>query len=91
MTDQKLAGLEKLAALGAHTAFSLQILFRPFRQKVIQPCGKSHIKGIAFSPKLIVVDGFKIAPTKFGETDMRERKENSKADLRTLSKKEFWE
>lgn len=48
------------------------------------------MKGIAFSPKLVVVDSFKIEPTKFGEIGMRERKQNYKVDSRTISKKEFW-
>ena len=53
-------------------AFAPQILLRLFRKKN-QPCGKGSIKGIAFLLQL-VVDGLKIAPIKFRETSMRERK-----------------
>lgn len=60
-----------------------------FRKKITQPYGKGQTKDIDFSPKLIVVDGFKIALTKVGEKGMGERKQNWKASLRTISKKEF--
>ena len=87
MTDQKVAGLEKSAALGVHREL-LPRYCLDFSEKKKQPCGKGPIKGIAF-PRQLVVDGFKIAPIKFGETGMRERKQNCKTDLRTMSGKEF--
>lgn len=42
--------------------FSLQILLRlQEKKKITRPYGKGQTKGIDFSPKLVVVDGFKIA------------------------------
>lgn len=55
--------------------FSLQILLR-LQKKIIYPCGKGQTKSIDFSPKLIVVDNFKIALTTFRYTGMGERMQN---------------
>ena len=71
MTDQKVAGLEKSTVLGAQK-YLLPNTINTF-QKKNQPCGTSSVKCIAFLLQL-VVNGFKIAPIKFRETSMRERK-----------------
>lgn len=53
MTDQKVAGLEKLAALGTHTAFSLQILLRLCRKKTNSHVAKVKLKALLSFPSLL--------------------------------------
>lgn len=66
MTNQQVTALEKLAGLGAHKAFALEILRIPQILQILSSPEKNlamwqgQIKGIAFPPTLIVVNGFKI-------------------------------
>lgn len=54
MTDQKVAGLEKLVAVGAHRIFALQILLRLFRKKELSHVAKVRLKTLLSRPSLLL-------------------------------------